>query len=158
MDEYRGLLLKDIKSHGTHIEKWNRIDVADSFILFWSHIYENPEETCGIQFKAIEWRSSDDEGDRYDTVLEGRGYFDGIRHLHFGEKLDDAEGYFNYPHLPKLIRLLQVIRELEKKYLKEEWIEKDLDENPDLLKESSGYENTTPPHQIPKDFYKTLKE
>lgn len=126
-EEYWGLLLKDITLNKAHIESWNKIEVADSLLLFWHHIYEDPEETCGIEFKAIEWRSSDDEGDRYDTVLEGRGYFDGIRHLHFGEVLDDALGYFNYPHLPKLIKLLQTLRELEKKYLKEEWIEKDLE-------------------------------
>lgn len=114
---YRGQHLKDITHGGEPIENWNREEVG-KFLFFWKHIYDDPKETPGFRVKVIDWRSKDDEGVRYESVMEVTAYFDGVRHLHFGDSNDSCGlGYFNYPCIQSLTLCLQRIRQMEKEFL-----------------------------------------
>lgn len=117
--EMNGLELEAIKVNGSPINTWNKINIDDDkVILFWKHIYK-PEEKCeGIDFYCVSWvsRSISPPGpDKYERLLEGRGFFDGIRHLYFGA--DHEEGYFNYPKVELLLKVLEAVKKLEDEQL-----------------------------------------
>lgn len=113
--------LTEIRALGKYpITDWNRIEIDEErIILFWTYIYK-PEEKCeGIRFYVADWVSRDIHPpgpDKYERMIEGYGYFDGIRHLYFGPD-DEHPGYFNYPQVEVLIQVLEAIKKLEDEQL-----------------------------------------
>lgn len=132
---YYGELLKDITHGNEPIENWNKEEIGN-FLFFWKHIYEDFKETSGFRIKVIKWRTEDDEGERYESVMEVTAYFDGVRHLHLGdEKLGCGLGYFNYPNIESFILIFQRIREMEKEFLSNDFIDKDLSSRKEVTQE-----------------------
>lgn len=54
-----------------------------------------------------------------ECIFNGVAYYDGIRHLYYGDELTDNYGYHYYANIESIIRTLKVIRELEKKYCRD---------------------------------------
>lgn len=116
-----GKELSEIRALGEYpIIDWNRIEIDEErLILFWTFIYEPKEKCEGIRFYVADWVSKDvypPGPDKYERMVEGYGFFDGIRHLYFGPD-DDHAGYFNYPKLEVLIDVLEAIKKLEDEHL-----------------------------------------
>ena len=53
----------------------------------------------------------EDENTEVEILFTGIAYFDGVRHIHFGDK-----GYINYPNITDIIKGLEELKKLEIKY------------------------------------------
>lgn len=113
MSEYHGLTLCELG-----VADWDRIDIEpdDSLILFTKNIYA-PEEDCpGFKFCCVDFNARfhafDPPVTKFDVVFEGRAYFDGVRHLHFGREETQNYGYLHYQNVPSLIEALQALDRL----------------------------------------------
>ncbi len=99
-DGIPGKLLRDIRYEpdegvGDPIEHWARIE-SGPFHLYYEPIEGLPGiDRCGVKFMAVEWCTNDGE-DRFQITLWGVAYFDGVRHLYFG----DAPKFYGYLHYP----------------------------------------------------------
>ena len=118
MDE---VLIKDIRHEYVENERlceWKNIVLNGDMRLFYQRL---DEERSGFYFYCIERTSYglDEWGGETDTghcVFNGIAYFDGIRHLYYGDAQTDNFGYHYYPSLENLIVALAALRDLEKAY------------------------------------------
>lgn len=87
------------------------------------------EGGVGFVFHAVEWAEggSDDNffnfTTKVNTLCEGIAFYDGVRHLDFGEFDDDRgtrSGYLNYPNLATLAEVFLAIVKLENTFCKEQ--------------------------------------
>jgi hypothetical protein len=51
-----------------------------------------------------------------ECILNGISYFDGIRHLYYGDKITDNFGYHYYPSLSLISKVMESLARLEAKY------------------------------------------
>lgn len=79
----------------------------------------------GFYFMAIEWGGNygDDpmwcEDTFADITYHGVAYFDGLRHLYFGSKETDNDGYFYYPDCKTHLAVWESLKLLEEKFCHE---------------------------------------
>lgn len=125
------IYLKDIR-HEYHKDeevcKWEYLQIK----YFDVRIYykANEEKGLGFNFYAIEKtghvcneQTKKDEWHKdycmVDCVFQGIAYFDGIRHLYYGDEKTENFGYHYYPDLEMITDSLKGLRELEKKYCRD---------------------------------------
>ena len=102
------------------LNDWEFITLPDD-----TRLYFKDNDGNGFHFKQVnmvictmgeQW--IDMEAD-CEIELNGVAYFDGIRHLYFGDDRGDNYGYFYYPSLENMVEALQELRKLELKYCKQ---------------------------------------
>ena len=123
--------LKDIR-HEYHKDeevcRWEFLQVQGYEV----RIYYKPdkEKGLGFNFYAVEKTgqicNKETEKDEWhkgycmvECVFQGISYFDGVRHLYYGDEKTENFGYHYYADLEMIAKALLVLRELEKKYCKE---------------------------------------
>ena len=116
-EPYRGTPLDQIRfepgeAHGDKITTWENERHAGIYILRFKPLGDGG----GFHFVAYEWYSSEESEELYSVVAFGTAYFDGMRHLYFGDPYDDALGYLHYPKTDQLAALLTELRTLETLY------------------------------------------
>jgi len=108
------------------IEEWEVWEVADisgpDFKLFYKRNEPIGDITdTGFKFKFLKWVMDCNQGLlRYELICHGYGYFDGIRHLWFGQSEDESFGYMNYPDLEILSLLFRKLSDLQLKFCDED--------------------------------------
>lgn len=95
------------------------LEPIDDFLLFYriSDAGKN-----GFEWKCFSWTRGGENGPGEDprtnselvveNVFNGKAYFDGLRHVWFG----DSAGYFNYPDSQSIVKLMTRLSELEKQH------------------------------------------
>jgi len=123
--------LKDIK-HELHPED----NVSDwDFVYFPdkpSRLYYKPFEGDGQGFcfyavesvgRVVSQQGEDDHWNKdlciVECIVSGVAYFDGIRHLYYGDENTSNYGYHYYPNLEMIIETITALRFLEKKYCRD---------------------------------------
>lgn len=103
------------------VEGWHFILLPDASRLY----YIDHKEGNGFSFKQInlvsysyseEW---DDKEAESEVLLHGVAYFDGIRHLYFGDERSDNWGYFHYPVVKNIVDVLIHLGGLEAEYCRD---------------------------------------
>lgn len=100
------------------IEGWEAMDMADDTRIY----FKERGEGNGFDFKQVNiiahnlGRKWMDEDAECEILLNGVAYFDGIRHLYFGDMRTDNYGYFYYPSLSNIRSALMFLSLLEAKY------------------------------------------
>ena len=106
------------------LSAWSQINIDGKYcLLFWKDIYRPKSDCDGFDFHCVDFQCDveNDKGgfdDQYYTMFHGTAYFDGVRHIYIGSeeyKEYDTENtaYFNYPDLPKIIKALQALDDLQ---------------------------------------------
>ena len=112
---------EDIKIYGFKLTDWKSIKIKDTeMILYYNPIAKNKEN--GFNFYCIEplgWTVDTKEIINCECVFFGTAYFDGIRHLYFGDHQTDNYGYLYYPKLNNLLSALKELKKLEIEYCRE---------------------------------------
>ena len=112
-DMLKAKLLKDIRVDGSPIDDWTQEPLEDGdmshLLLYKPRDYEHG----GFDAVVLEWKYSDDSGNRYSIAIEMIAYFDGVRHINFWPEDD---GYSNYPPIALLPKIFTRVRELEMRY------------------------------------------
>jgi hypothetical protein len=100
------------------VADWNTIAIgpdrdiagAPETMLRWKQTAESSFDFC-----AVDWcRSNYDGSDaRYEVLFRGVAYFDGVRHLYFGDEETDNLGYHYYPELRTLSEALLAVDKLQ---------------------------------------------
>lgn len=96
---------------------WGWENISDGSKLYWKETGDN--SFTFVQVNRVSYPMDSeflDENTEYEILLHGTAYFDGIRHLHFGDEASDNLGYFYYPDLEDIIEVLNVLKTLEDKY------------------------------------------
>lgn len=100
------------------VEGWWIKELSDGSRMY----YVDHKEGNGFSFKQVnlvsyiyteEW---DDKEAESELLFHGLAYYDGIRHLYFGDERGDNYGYFYYPVIKNMQEALEFLGELEKKY------------------------------------------
>jgi len=104
------------------LTKWKCIKVDDDLYLYYD-TFEKTEKKAkkvrnGFNFYCINANMWDSKGKIIgcECLFNGTAYFDGIRHLYFGDKQTDNYGYLYYADLDYLIKALKKLEELEETY------------------------------------------
>ena len=63
-----------------------------------------------------EWN---EEGCLVECIVQGTAYFDGLRHLYYGDQNTGNYGYHHYPDLEQLSAVFSLLRNFEKKHCRE---------------------------------------
>lgn len=121
MTEYK---LKDLKLNGIPLTSLYYINVSPTIIMYYSPNSFYSEEVSGCEFSAVEWTgsSSTDEGYFMDSntmvqiLCTGSIYWDGLRHLYFGDKQTDNVGYLFCTDPNDIIIIMKALLKLEKRY------------------------------------------
>ena len=104
------------------VHAWEHFDITDQVRLYY-RIHEG--EGAGFFFWVAEWCSGpaeigegslldgDPEQIGVECLCHGTAYFDGVRHLWFGDKQTDNEGYLYYPNTSDLALIMEKLREME---------------------------------------------
>jgi hypothetical protein len=114
-------LFRDIKTFD------NFIEIDEHYRLYFDVIDygEEKNKKSGFEFIALECFGYvlDGKNEYYFSptssvavVVEGIAYFDGVRHLYYGNEKTDNYGYHYYPNLSKIIKVLEELKKLEEKY------------------------------------------
>lgn len=109
--------LQDVRSKIKDVNIW--IDISDGSRLY----FKGSDGFTFIQVNRVSYILDSDFWDKdtqYEILLHGIAYWDGIRHLHFGDESSDNLGYFYYPILPNIIEVLNILSDLEDKYCKKD--------------------------------------
>ena len=123
--------LKDIR-HEYHKDEavcdWQFLQIKDCEV----RIYYKPSEEkgMGFNFYAVEKtghvcnvETEKDEWNKdycdVECVFQGIAYFDGIRHLYYGDEKTENFGYHYYANLEMIASAVLGLRELEKKYCRD---------------------------------------
>ena len=115
-------LMEEVKCHKTPVCEMTPYyePENESVRLYVIKDKENQSFWCS----ALQWVRGSESGDAWgpDSIVEvwfeSTSYFDGVRHLHLN--------YINYPNMPYLLKMLSIVREIEKEVCMEECIDKDL--------------------------------
>jgi len=118
--EFRDEWLQD-KVSTSVVEEYARIVSPDDNVALYYYPYK--EDCNGFRFIAVSFISGSGEPDsifddpdcELDRICEGYGFFDGIRHVYWG----DDHGYINYPNWKHTMWIIQQICQLEIKYCTE---------------------------------------
>jgi len=120
--------LKDIKHDRFSEERvcdWDFIDIPDVGCRLYYK--QSGEIGLGFYFYALESEGRIDlkEGEWHpdcelvSCVVTGMGYFDGIRHLYYGDEQTDNYGYHYYATVGMVIRVLDELSKLEDKFCRD---------------------------------------
>jgi hypothetical protein len=104
--------MKYLKDWG--VDEWKRLEIKTRRDA--ADLYYKPYEVSGFEFKVLEETIEDDEGSVLKRVVEGVAYFDGLRHVTFG----DEDGYTYYPDPNLLVVVFQTLALLEKNFCQED--------------------------------------
>jgi len=77
------------------------------------YAFERTGYICNKETDKNSWNETFCNGE---CVVCGVAYYDGIRHLYYGDENTDNYGYHYYAKLEMIIEVLKELRELEKKY------------------------------------------
>ncbi|KKN14080.1 hypothetical protein LCGC14_0999750 [marine sediment metagenome] len=118
---------QDIDVLDGKLTDWKSIEIKDTDMILYYNTFSDEkvaEETRdGFRFYCIEslsWKTVTKEILNCNCVFHGTAYFDGIRHLYFGDHQTDNFGYHYYPSMNILILALKELKKLEKKYCRED--------------------------------------
>jgi len=127
----KDVYLKDIR-HEYHkneaVCEWKFLEVENTTVRIYYKASE--EKGMGFNFYAIKKTghicNSKTEKDKWhkdfcdvECVFQGIAYFDGIRHLYYGDKKTENYGYHYYANLEMIASAILRLRELEKKYCRD---------------------------------------
>lgn len=116
MNEITYLKWKDLYKE---IKDWAFYPFSENRRMYYK---PNEKEENGFLFKEVEliaypkgeeWEFEDAD---CEILLNGVAYFDGVRHLYFGDEKCDNFGYFYYPNLQELQESLSILQKLEARY------------------------------------------
>lgn len=111
---------KDIfPSEGIRLIDWKSIEIPKTdFVLYYNSLSkEGNEKRIGFNFYCIEKLAFDEQGiSNCECLFRGTAYFDGIRHLYFGDEQTKNYGYLYYPNLEELMLAIKELRNLEKRF------------------------------------------
>lgn len=116
--------LKDIKINNEYIINWEYEEHQRNNLLRF--YYKKDEEY--LTFNFVMYDVANEE-----ILFHGASYFDGIRHLYFGDEQCDNYGYLYYPNLNDIIFSLTILRRYELQFCNIEAIYGDVDENKNEL-------------------------
>jgi len=123
--------LKDIR-HEYHKDeevcKWKFLQIKDCEVRIYYK--PNEEKGLGFNFYAVEKTghvcNNETKKDEWhkdycyvECVFKGIAYFDGIRHLYYGDEKTENFGYHYYANLEMIASAILGLRELEKKYCRD---------------------------------------
>lgn len=107
-----------VDGKGKKMVEWKSIKIKDAdMILYYNPI--NKRKKHGFYFYCIEaymWELETEEILGCDCQFHGVAYFDGIRHLYFGDDQTENYGYLYYPCIEDLFLALKELQKLEIKY------------------------------------------
>lgn len=107
------------------VHTWEYIKIGKDCRLHYKTIKYN-DKIYGFYFHSVLWCGNDwvkeyDDKDNFEkknviaeTLLHGISNFDGIRHLYFGSEQSENKGYFYYPDLDLLNKIIIELAKLEK--------------------------------------------
>ena len=121
--------LKEIRHEcflGEEVCEWDYVPVGGRNVRIYYKLKVTGEKQ-GFYFYAIynvgrivnEESTKDEWHKEYchaECVINGIAYFDGIRHLHYGDEKTDNFGYHFCPNLKMISETLLTLRGLEEKY------------------------------------------
>ena len=121
------IYLKEIKHEACPKERvcdWKYEEVDESVRLYFK---VEGKAKSGFYFYAIEnggcisndATKKDHWNENYcfaECIINGIAYFDGVRHLYYGDEKTQNYGYHYYPDLSTIIDVLNKLKELEDKY------------------------------------------
>tara|TARA_R110000772_G_scaffold50113_3_gene115311 strand:+ start:1923 stop:2303 length:381 start_codon:yes stop_codon:yes gene_type:complete len=120
--------LNTLKLDSKKIHTLDYIEIED----FNVRIYYIPNEELGLGFSFYavenvghicnEFTGKDEwhkESCFVSCIVTGLAYFDGIRHLYYGDEATDNYGYHYSAHLGTIIETLKGLQTLEEKYCKD---------------------------------------
>ena len=119
-----GVLLKDIRheSFSSSICAWDYLPIPESE----TRLFFKPSEESGMgfHFYAVERMAFYDDkwdanNDVVECVVQGTAYFDGIRHLYYGDEQTDNYGYHYCANLEMIINTLATLKILEKTFCRD---------------------------------------
>jgi hypothetical protein len=109
------------------IYQWQFVEVNSAHRLYYK--VDSAGVGYGFEFYSVMWVSCaaadpdfelwDLESVEVECGIHGVAYFDGIRHLYWGDEFTNNYGYHYYPKLENEIAVLHALRELEKKYCRD---------------------------------------
>lgn len=118
-------------SENEQITNWRSIKIKETEMILYYNFHDKKEKyhDGGFEFyciKAITWKTkhlrkkpSFKRTLNCECVFRGMAFFDGIRHLYYGDKQTDNYGYFFYLVIENLILALKELRKLELKYCRD---------------------------------------
>ncbi len=104
---------------------------TDEFVYKWNHIYVNrgiylfykrhENDVKGFNFYSaenVELRTYEEcgHGSSIDCIIWGVVYYDGVRHLYYGDYQTNNYGYHYYPDIDKICLCLGALVALAKQY------------------------------------------
>jgi hypothetical protein len=112
---------------GEPIHLWQRLllNGGDDLLCYYP---DKDGKGHGFMFYCVTWTASnvdplalwDDEDTYVECICSGIAYFDGIRHLNFGDTQTDNVGYFNYPSMRRMIAVMQALATLQEEWCRAE--------------------------------------
>ncbi len=114
--------LKNIvkSGHTTKVIDWRFVQINNIRLYYKTH----EKKGLGFSFYAFErtaWAPNEDKETEWsessgECLINGVAYFDGIRHLYYGDEETENYGYHNYANIEMIIGVLKELRKLEKEY------------------------------------------
>ncbi len=115
--------LKEVMFGGVEpVLEWEYVQHNYLFVFYKPHEKTTNNEWHGFNFVSLEIIGYHSDElllfpENYVEILYwGSAYFDGVRHLYFGDKETENYGYTYYPSLKDHIKILKIIHELEATY------------------------------------------
>lgn len=121
------ILLKDIRQdyfENENITTWECVIIDHNARLYYKQ-RDIESQGGGFYFYAFEKTGEYVEGNEGEwkddkcfgqCIVQGMAFFDGIRHLYYGQTETDNYGYHYYADLDMIIRTLQELEKLEDKF------------------------------------------
>ena len=121
------VFLRDVFIDGIQICELDYVQVCES-----ARLYYMPSDTIGngFRFYAVERVGSlinndtdteawNKDSTLVDCIVNGVAYFDGVRHLYYGDEKTDNYGYHYYPNLSMICKTIVELRVLEQTFCKD---------------------------------------
>jgi len=108
----------------TKLTDWKFVEIKDTEMFLYYDFLDDKKKEVGFNFYCIEAfihggpKFKNIEGCK--CVFHGIAYWDGITHLYFGDQQTDNYGYHYYPSINHLLLALKELKELEKKYCRQD--------------------------------------
>ena len=94
------------------VKDWDQIEIGMDAIIFYK-IRDN--KSNGFDFKILE----ETDGIIYALICHGSAFYDGIRHIHFGQNEEKPDGYLHEPILYLMVEYMKQLEKLEKLFCPE---------------------------------------
>jgi len=94
------------------VAEWKQIEIElDESVIF----YKPRDKKNGFDFKILEAVGKS----QYVLICHGNAFYDGIRHMYFGEDEENPNGYLHYPIYSIIIEYMKQLEKLEKQFCSE---------------------------------------